>query len=149
MAQVTGLDATNTLIRGRGGMELYFEVWNLDRLYQKMLDGDIHIIHQIREQPWGQRVYRCMDPDGHFIEVAESLLVTAERMSEQGQSPSEIARTFGFATEQVEEMLNLTIRLSKELPKHLKKGLTVKAMAEKYDLGLEVMQELVSKIDSA
>ena len=35
------------------------------------LAGLARIVHPIRTEPWGQRVFRLLDPDGHIVEVGE------------------------------------------------------------------------------
>lgn len=147
VADVTRLDPANSLIRGRGGFEMYFEIWNLNRLYQKMEEAGVQIVHQIIEQPWAQRVFRCIDPDGHFIEVGESLIVTARRLADEGKSADEIAQLFGFPLEQVEGMILLGKRLLKDVKKHHKKGQSVKQIAGKYELGMEIIQELLLELE--
>lgn len=147
VTDVTRLDPANSLIRGRGGMEMYFEIWDLDRLYSKMEEAGVRIVHQIIEQPWAQRVFRCIDPAGHFIEVGESLIVTARRLSKLGKSSDEIAQLFGFPLEQVEGMINLGKRLPKEVKKYYKKGQSVKQIARKYELGIEIIQELLLELE--
>jgi catechol 2,3-dioxygenase-like lactoylglutathione lyase family enzyme len=47
-----------------------------------------------REQPWGQRVIRLYDPDGHIIEIGESMEAVVRRLHAQGQPVEAIsART--------------------------------------------------------
>lgn len=55
---------------GSRNLLLYFEHDAVDELFEKtkqLLD----IIHPVRKQPWGQRVFRFYDPDRHAIEVGE------------------------------------------------------------------------------
>ena len=56
------------------------------------MDEKTQIIHPIREQPWGQRVFRLYDPDNHIIEFAESMESVILRLDRQGSSPEEIAQ---------------------------------------------------------
>lgn len=67
---VFGVDETNSNCYGRANLVLYFEVADLDERYAR-ISGEIDLIHGIREEPWGQWVFRFFDPDRHVIEVGE------------------------------------------------------------------------------
>ncbi len=64
--------------------ELYFESDDLEPIYQRLCDTKVEFIHPICEQPWGQRVMRFYDLDGHIIEIGESLEAVVWRFYEQG-----------------------------------------------------------------
>ncbi|MEM9684930.1 MAG: VOC family protein, partial [Pseudomonadota bacterium] len=49
---------------GRANLLLYFEDDDVDGAYARLAD-DVDIIHPVRREPWGQRVFRFLDPDGH------------------------------------------------------------------------------------
>ena len=53
--------------------ELYFETDNLETIYLGLKHAEVEFIHGIQEQPWGQRVIRLYDPDGHVIEIGETM----------------------------------------------------------------------------
>ena len=57
---------------GRQNVLLYFEHDPLDALFARIA-GHVILIHPIETQPWGQRVFRFYDPDGHAIEIGEQL----------------------------------------------------------------------------
>lgn len=57
---------------GRGNLVLYFETNDLEAMFARMpLKTDL--IHAIETQPWGQKVFRCYDPDGHIVEIGEPM----------------------------------------------------------------------------
>ncbi|MBB4121546.1 VOC family protein [Martelella radicis] len=57
---------------GRGNLVLYFETDELEAIFARMpLKTDL--IHPIETQAWGQKVFRCHDPDGHIVEVGEPM----------------------------------------------------------------------------
>ena len=57
---------------GRGNLVLYFETDDLEGMFARMpLKTDL--IHPIETHPWGQKVFRCYDPDGHVVEVGEPI----------------------------------------------------------------------------
>jgi catechol 2,3-dioxygenase-like lactoylglutathione lyase family enzyme len=55
---------------GRQNILLYFEHDNLDALFER-ISSNVNLIHPIEAQPWGQRVFRLYDPDGHAVEIGE------------------------------------------------------------------------------
>jgi catechol 2,3-dioxygenase-like lactoylglutathione lyase family enzyme len=56
--------------QGRNNLLLYFETTDLEGVFAK-LGAQVKLIHPIREQPWGQRVFRFYDPDNHINELGE------------------------------------------------------------------------------
>ena len=74
---------------GRGGMELYFESDDLDEVVERFREASVPFVHPLREQPWGQRVVRVRDPDGHIVEVGEPIPVFVARFLQQGMSAEE------------------------------------------------------------
>ena len=71
--------------------ELYFETENIDEFCKSLEPFDVCYVHKLYEHPWGQRVIRIHDPDGHIIEVAEKLDTVIQRFSDQGLTPEKIA----------------------------------------------------------
>ncbi len=71
--------------------ELYFESEDLDADAARVRASGAELLHDLREYPWGQRVLRCFDPDGHIIELADSMRSVALRFLDQGLSIEETA----------------------------------------------------------
>ncbi|MBQ9983669.1 MAG: VOC family protein [Lachnospiraceae bacterium] len=86
--------------------ELYFEENDMDSFIEKMNHGsyEIEYVNPPMEHDWGQRVIRIYDPDGHIIEVGESLEYVAKRYLKQGVSVEEAARKTQLPLSQVEEI---------------------------------------------
>ncbi len=63
------------------GFELYFDSEDLDGDYHNIKKAGLRFKHEIREENWGQRTIRFYDPDGHLIEIGESLEVFVGRMA--------------------------------------------------------------------
>ena len=40
-------------------------------MIQDFFDGASLLVHPIRMEPWGQRVFRIFDPDKHVVELGE------------------------------------------------------------------------------
>jgi len=84
--------------KGNAG-ELYFEEEDFGGFLNK-LEG-LELVHPPVEHPWGQRVVRFYDPDGHMIEVGEKLTAVARRFCEAGMTVPEIAARMDVREEYV------------------------------------------------
>jgi len=71
--------------------EFYFETRDLEKLFERLLKEEVEFIHSIREEPWGQRVFRVFDCDGNILEFAESMESVVLRLDEQGFDVDEIS----------------------------------------------------------
>lgn len=73
--------------------ELYFEEDNFDAFIDKLKSiSYIEYVHEVKEHPWGQRVVRIYDFDGHIIEVGENMKFVVKRFKKSGLSISQIAQ---------------------------------------------------------
>ena len=73
--------------------ELYFEEEDLDSFILRMKEyGNVTLLHDVREYPWGQRVIRIYDPDMHIVEIGESMACVIKRFVGQGLSIEETAK---------------------------------------------------------
>ncbi len=86
--------------------ELYFVEEEFDRFLQALSRLDIHYVHPLKEHRWGQRVVRFYDPDGHIIEVGESLAAVCRRFLAQGLTQEEIALRMDIPLSYVQELLS-------------------------------------------
>ncbi len=82
--------------------ELYFEMDDVDAFYAAHND-DLGMIHPPREQPWRQKVMRFYDPDGHVLEVGESLQHTAYRLLQEGLSEDRVSAILTMPVDFVRE----------------------------------------------
>ena len=73
--------------------ELFFEENQMDAFIKRLENwsGEIEYVNRLMEHPWGQRVIRLYDPNGHMIEVGESMEYVARRYLESGMSAEETA----------------------------------------------------------
>lgn len=85
---------------------LYFEEKDLE-LLRNTLKRKVEWVHDIEEQPWGQRVFRLLDPDGHLIEVGEPMKECIKRLAGEGMSNLEIEKKSGVPQEAIEATLEL------------------------------------------
>jgi predicted enzyme related to lactoylglutathione lyase len=73
-------------------VEIYFETEEIDEVWEMIRARDIAIVHEIREQPWCQRVFRVYDPDQFIVEVAEPMDAVVRRLQKAGHSEAEIVQ---------------------------------------------------------
>jgi catechol 2,3-dioxygenase-like lactoylglutathione lyase family enzyme len=85
--------------------ELYFETGAVEALDRRVAEAGLEFVHALREQPWGQRVVRFYDPDGHIVEVGETMTAVVRRFHEAGMSVDEIAQRTSMPRELVQSVL--------------------------------------------
>lgn len=98
---------TGTTITSHGNnAELYFEENDMNSFIDKLKHCSYEIVYvnPPMEHDWGQRVIRLYDPDGHIIEVGETLEHVAKRYLKQGMEVEEVARKTQLPLLQVEEI---------------------------------------------
>lgn len=73
-------------------MELYFETEDFEG-FMELLSAhpEVERLHEAKMFPWLQRGIRIFDPDGHLIEVSESMYAVACRQFEAGKDIAETA----------------------------------------------------------
>jgi predicted enzyme related to lactoylglutathione lyase len=59
--------------RGDRFVELFFRSSELEAISEKLKIQNVELIHDIKEETWGQRTIRFFDPDKYIIEVAEPI----------------------------------------------------------------------------
>lgn len=84
--------------------EMYFETEDLEDVWQKVESEWDDIIHPVHVAPWMQKGFRLRDPDGHIVEVSESLPALFKRLLSEGMSIEEIADKTGVPVEMVKGM---------------------------------------------
>lgn len=86
--------------------EIYFEEDDLDGIIAKLeAYGGVEFLHKKREAPWGQYTILFCDPDGHLIEVGETMPALVRRFSGQGLTPEQVSARTGLPVPAVEEYL--------------------------------------------
>jgi catechol 2,3-dioxygenase-like lactoylglutathione lyase family enzyme len=96
----------NDIIQKSNNSELYFEEDDLDSFLQKLKTIDsIEYVHELKEQPWGQRVIRFYDPDMHIIEVGEPMESVVKRLLSEGLSVEETSKRTLMPEEFVRQFL--------------------------------------------
>ncbi len=72
-------------------IELYFETIDVELIWEKISSSKVEIIHPVKEESWGQRVFRLYDPDKFIIEVAEPMSEVIKRFHRLGMSKKDIS----------------------------------------------------------
>ncbi len=71
-AEVEAWESPRTL-GGRVSQRLYVFVDDVDAHYERALSAGAEIIREPADQYWGDRVYECIDPEGHRWKFAQHL----------------------------------------------------------------------------
>lgn len=87
--------------------ELYFETDDLDAVWERLSTAGVRVLHPLVEQPWGQRVCRVYDPDGHIVEVGEPMSAVVRRLLDQGLSVAEVAERAAMPIDIVRQIAEL------------------------------------------
>ena len=89
--ELVGFPPEKTVYKAHNA-ELYFETDALDQDVPKVKAAGVEVLHEVKEYPWGQRVFRFFDPDGHIIELADSMKSVILRLLAQGLPDEEVAQ---------------------------------------------------------
>lgn len=81
---------------GGNNFELYFEYDNLDEIVVRLKEQNVEFVHDVREQPWRQKVVRVYDPDKNIIEIGESLEYLSYRLNIEGLTEEQISKIVGI-----------------------------------------------------
>lgn len=85
--------------------ELYFESDAVEKLAAELRGAGVSFIHPIREQPWGQQVFRAYDPDGHIVEFGEPMHTFILRFYRNGLTPEQVAERCHTPLEMVQRFI--------------------------------------------
>ena len=87
-----GLIDNKEIRQGGNNFELYFEYDNVEEMVTLLKKNNVLFVHEIREQPWRQKVVRFNDPDKNMVEIGESLEYLAFRLKNEGLSIEQISK---------------------------------------------------------
>ena len=85
--------------------ELVFETDEIELPFSRLQLAGAEFIHAVQEQPWGQRCMRLYDPDGHVLEIGETMDGAVRRMHSQGMTLDRITEKSGMPREFVERTI--------------------------------------------
>jgi catechol 2,3-dioxygenase-like lactoylglutathione lyase family enzyme len=96
-------DATRQpVMKKTHNFELTFETDEIEAIYLRAYEAGVEFLHDIREQPWAQRVVRLYDPDGHIVEIGEQMETVVFRLYKQNLSIDRICEKTGMPREFIE-----------------------------------------------
>lgn len=85
--------------------ELCFEIPDIDDFVLRLRHYNVPLVHPLKDQAWGQRVVRFYDPNGHIIEVSESMKKVIKRFLSQGLSHEEIAKKMNVPLDYIQRIM--------------------------------------------
>jgi catechol 2,3-dioxygenase-like lactoylglutathione lyase family enzyme len=88
--------------------EVYFETDDLEIVQEIIAKNHLEVLHDLMEEPWGQRTIRFYDPDKNLIEVGETLEKFVSRMARSGMMLEEISAKTTIPIPIVKRLLNLS-----------------------------------------
>ena len=95
-------DATERL--RQGNHELHFETTDAKALSDRLSKAGVEFVHPLREMPWGKRIFRVRDPDGHTVAVGEPMPAVIARLLGEGMSVQAVAERTGMPIELVDQI---------------------------------------------
>ena len=101
-----GYITSKDIMHHHKGGELYFEEDDMRGLITRLNTLRVEYVHQPLTQKWGQKVVRFYDPDGHMIEVGESLASVVKRFKLSGMDEEHIAVRMEVGLDFVYDCLN-------------------------------------------
>lgn len=104
--QLLGDPAKYPIVTKSHSGELYFECDDIEHMVARLQLAQVPLLHPLCEQPWGQRVIRCYDPDGHVLEIGETMQGVVDRLYQQGSTAAEIVDRTGMPLEFVMSVLD-------------------------------------------
>ena len=91
---------------GRNDTEMYYVADDFDAFLGVLKDHrEVKLVRPPVEHRWGQRAVRLYDPDGHIIEVGESLNKVAKRFRDSGLNEEGVARRMEISLEYARKLL--------------------------------------------
>ena len=87
---------------------VYFESEHLVEDFVALQNANVTFAQPIALQSWNQQVFRCYDPDGHLIEVGESMEQVILNLQAKGKDRDEIIRMTSLPQDHVDMVLERT-----------------------------------------
>lgn len=103
--EVSRLGSSRGVVFGANNLYLNFETEELEHLHAELQRMNVEFLHEIQEQPWGQRCMRFYDPDMHIVEIGEGMEQVYVRLHHKGLSIEEIAGITAMPKENIEIVL--------------------------------------------
>ena len=66
------------------GVVITIEFENVESYYEKAQELDLEIVHELRDEVWGQRHFMTLDPNGLLVDVVQMIEPDAAFLKEHG-----------------------------------------------------------------
>lgn len=100
-----GLINNKEIKTGGNNFELYFEYDEVEQIVEKLKENKVTFVHEVREQPWRQKVVRFYDPDENIIEIGESIEYLSYRLHKEGLTIEKISATTNMPVDFVKKAI--------------------------------------------
>lgn len=94
---------------GNKNLELCFETETFASDVERIKAAGATLLHDVVEEPWGQRALRFFDPDGNVVELGESIPTFVRRHYAAGLSAEAVAERTGVPLEAVRQHITQAI----------------------------------------
>jgi|WetSurMetagenome_2_1015567.scaffolds.fasta_scaffold00609_11 catechol 2,3-dioxygenase-like lactoylglutathione lyase family enzyme len=101
-----GMEKINNTAFNR--FEIYFETEDLTSVYNGLKQAGVRFLHEIHEEPWGQKTIRFFDPDCHLIEVGESMKTFVSGFYKKGMTVEQVSKRTSVPVDEVRRLLNIS-----------------------------------------
>lgn len=101
----TELINSNEIVTRAHNLAVYFEYDDIYILRDTIVNNDFEMVHDIKEQPWGQKLFRFYDYDKHIIEIAENMNIVLKNLFNEGMSVPMISVKTGYTINDVTNIL--------------------------------------------
>jgi catechol 2,3-dioxygenase-like lactoylglutathione lyase family enzyme len=85
--------------------EIYFETDDIEVMQESIAGWGLDYLHDLVEEPWGQRTIRFYDPDNNLIEVGEAMDTFVRRIASTGKTAAEVSAITTVPEEIVRKIL--------------------------------------------
>ena len=89
---------------GRHDHELHFETLDAQAASVRLSEAGVEFVQPLCEQPWGKRILRVRDPDGHVVAVGEPMAAVIARLLNQGLSVDAVAERTAMPIELIKQI---------------------------------------------
>lgn len=93
------------IVANANNLAVYFEYDDINTIRDMAIKSELVLVHDIKEQSWGQKLFRFYDYDKHIIEVAENMNVVLKKMYRDGMSITMISEKTGYKLDEVTKIL--------------------------------------------
>jgi catechol 2,3-dioxygenase-like lactoylglutathione lyase family enzyme len=103
IARNSGIEDIKSKISGR--FEIYFETETIDESFARIKASGVSFLHEIIEEPWGQRTFRFYDPDRHLVEVGETMEIFVKRAYQKYGTVEKVTERTSVPIETIERII--------------------------------------------